>query len=418
MTAADRFDPLPVIHGSSQWRESQVMNAHSACVFEMPRGERLMLGLVPRLDSWNARDHPDQVRLREFGAHVRELVDPVADGVDGPLALQLDIGLDDSVDPLWQRDLDNYLFPIARELPARYVSIWGTKGRAAASYVTVGCALRAAVPEWPAHPVPRASGGETSWKRAVRDAMASAGPLPPGPVGMQIALTVGPARNWTNAWKRTIDGLEPLLGRTYPDRDWNPQDGRIVRLGLHVTVDDAIGHELEATIWATPGSPEWPELTWLKRLSKDERHAFMTAHQANLDRIAASANKPRPTEAPPSEGTTASMSRRGGPRLALPAGVTELNTEDDFTRAIADGALIVKTDSAGPPKLHLTPERCGGVSIDNFRLRVIVGGGKNGRYYQTEDPVAAQRLWRRLVICGTCRQLDPAAAAAIEAMLG
>jgi hypothetical protein len=90
------------------------MNAHSPRVFEMPSGERLTLDLVPRLESWNARDHPDQVRLREFVAHVRELVDPVADGLDGPLALQLDVGLDDRIDPLWQRDLDNYLFPIAK----------------------------------------------------------------------------------------------------------------------------------------------------------------------------------------------------------------------------------------------------------------------------------------------------------------
>lgn len=384
----------------------------------MPSGERLTLNLVPRLESWNARDHADQVRLREFVAHVRELVDPVADGVDGLLALQLDVGLDDSIDPLWQRDLDNCLFPIARELPARYVSIWGTKGRAAASHVSVGRAVPGLVPEWPAHPVPRASGGETSWKHAVRDAMASAEPLPPGPVGMQIALTVGPARSWTNAWKRTIDGLEPLLGRTYPDRDWNPQDGRIVRLGLHVTVDDAIGHDVEATIWAAPGNLDWPELTWLKQMSEDKRQAFMTAHQANLDRIAAGARKPRPIAAPRSTGATPSTRRRGRPPMALPAGVTELETEDDFKRAVAEDALIVKTDSAGPPKLHLTPARCGGVSLDNFRLKVIVGGGKNGRYYRTKGPAAAQQRWPRLVICGTCRQLDPAAAAAMDATLG
>ncbi|HEX5617811.1 MAG TPA: hypothetical protein VFX51_05300, partial [Solirubrobacteraceae bacterium] len=337
---------------------------------------------------------------------------------NGPLALQLDVGLDDSIDPLWQRDLDNYLFPIARELPTRYVSVWGTKGRAAASHVTVGRAVPASVPEWLAHPVPRASGGETSWKHAVRDALASAEVLPPGPVGVQLALTVGPDRRWTNAWKSTIDALEPLLGRTYPDRDWNPQDGRIVRIGLHVTVDDGIGHEVEATIWATPGNLDWPELSWLKRMSKDERHAFLSAHQANLDRIAATAHKPRPTKAPPSKGMTAAASRRGRPPRALPAGVSELKTEDDFTRAVTRGALMVNTDSAGPPKLHLTPERCVGVSVDNFRLKVIVGGGENGRYYQTEDPVAAQQRWPRLAICGTCRRLDPAAAAAIEAVLG
>jgi hypothetical protein len=34
-----------------------------------------------------------------------------------------------SADPLWTRDLDNYLFPIARSLPPQYVSMWGTKAR-------------------------------------------------------------------------------------------------------------------------------------------------------------------------------------------------------------------------------------------------------------------------------------------------
>src|SRR4051812_30643881 len=131
-------------------------------VYEMPYGERLRLGLAPRLESWNAREHPDQVRLREFVAHVRELIGPIARDTDGPLALQLDVGLDDTVDPFWQRDLDNYLSPIARELPPRYVSVWGTKTRAGDSFVTVGRAVPAPPPNWPAYTIPRAPGGETT----------------------------------------------------------------------------------------------------------------------------------------------------------------------------------------------------------------------------------------------------------------
>jgi hypothetical protein len=56
----------------------------------------------------------------------------------------------------------------------------------------------------------------------------------------------------SSMWKASIDGLEPLLGKTYEagvnpivvstdGRIWNPQDGRVVRLGLPQTVDYSLG---------------------------------------------------------------------------------------------------------------------------------------------------------------------------------
>jgi hypothetical protein len=101
---------------------------HEPAVFAMPEGERIRPELSPRLESWNQSDHPDQVRLRAFVAHVRHLIDPVATGIEAPLASRLDVGLDESTDPLWERDLANYLFPIARELPPKYVSVWEPRG--------------------------------------------------------------------------------------------------------------------------------------------------------------------------------------------------------------------------------------------------------------------------------------------------
>ncbi len=315
---------------------------------------------------------------------------------------------------VWQRDLDNYLFPIARELSSRYVSVWGTKARASDSFVTVGHAVLAAPPDWPAHTVPRTSGGESSWNQAVRDAVNGADQLPPGPVGTQIALTVGPDRNWTNTWKRTIDGLEPLLGRTYADRDWNPQDGRIVRLGMHLSSDRAWGHDVAATIWARTGDLDWPELDWFKRMTDAERASFMEAHKAVLNKVAGS--KPRQTaHAPQTPEQPQRIARRGRPPTALPPGVVDLAAEEDLESAIADGAFIIKTDTAGPPKLHLKPLQCSGVSRDNFRQKVILGGGKNGRYYRAVDPAPARQRWPRLEVCATCRRLDPTGAATIDA---
>ncbi len=199
------------LSGAALLRDHVLVQWANPNVYTMPSGQPLKLGLTPRLESWNARDHPDQVRLREFVAHVREVVDPVAEALDGPLGLKLDVGLDDSIDPLWQRDLDNYLYPIARELPGRYVSIWGTKSRAPASYVTVGQAVATSPPPWLEQAVPRAAGGEANWKKTVRNAVSSAEELPPGPVGVQIALRIGSSRGRANMWKRTIDGLEPEL---------------------------------------------------------------------------------------------------------------------------------------------------------------------------------------------------------------
>jgi hypothetical protein len=118
-------------------------------MYAMPEGRRIRLELSPRLESWNRSDHQDQVRLRAFVAHVRELIDPIARDMTGSLAFQLDVGLNESTDPLWERDLDNFLFPIARELPATYVSVWGTKGRSQDSFVTVGRAVPVEPPRWP-----------------------------------------------------------------------------------------------------------------------------------------------------------------------------------------------------------------------------------------------------------------------------
>ena len=61
---------------------------------------------------------------------------------------------------------------------------------------------------------------------------------------------VGPRRNWLNLWKQTIDALDPLLGRTRPDRAWHPRDGRITELGVHCTVDQFAGNKVVVGIYA------------------------------------------------------------------------------------------------------------------------------------------------------------------------
>lgn len=228
-------------------------------VFAMPDGPSFDLRLPPRLESWNRNEDPAQLALREFVAHVHELIDPITATSAGSLAFRLDIGLAEDIDPLWERDLDNYLFPVVRTLPPRVVSVWGTKGRGMTSRVRIEPAVEVGAPaSWQQFEVPPSPGTERGWKAAVRKAAARTTELPPGPVALELSFALGAGRNWLNLWKPSIDGLEPLLGRTYPERHWNPLDGRIVRLGLHRQINAGLGPQVAMAAWARPADDAWP----------------------------------------------------------------------------------------------------------------------------------------------------------------
>ena len=88
-----------------------------------------------------------------------------------------------------------------------------------------------------------ASASTLAYKEQVYAAVASAPELPAGPVRLELAFVVGPGRNWLNLWKQTIDSLDPLLGRTRPDRAWHPLDDRFTELGMQLTVDPAVRND-------------------------------------------------------------------------------------------------------------------------------------------------------------------------------
>ena len=157
--------------------------------------------------------------------------------------------------------------------------MWGTKGRGGPSTVRLEAAVPAAQP-MVGLDVARSTTGEATWKSAVQGAVAAADELAEGPVALALGFTVGPGVNWPGIWKPSIDGLSPLLGRTYPDREWNPLDGRIVRLALHKTVDASYVREASMTVLGTVADERWPELAWLAALSPDERSAFVEQHRA------------------------------------------------------------------------------------------------------------------------------------------
>jgi hypothetical protein len=382
-------------------------------MFAIPEGTAVELLLPPRLESWERIGHPSQVALAEWVGHVGTAIDPLAAGVEGLLALRVDLALPRGVDPLWQRDLDNYLFPIARTLPPRFVSLWVTKGLAEASTVRVEPARRLACPpdDWQRFSLGPCARGEAALKRAARAAVSDAGELPPGPVGLQIVLSVGSADRWAQTWKPIIDGLELLLGSARREPCWNPQDGRIVRLGIHRTDNAGLGNNLEATIWARAADPDWPELAWLRTLSAAERATYDGAHRARLDRAREVAVKPRvvPTRdaaVKPQAPQTPSDGRGAWPLRGERGVVVFIDDDASYLRWIAanpSGRVLNAARSlAVLPTLHRAT--CHTISGTPARGRVWTGP-----YIKAcSDDAAALQRWSKTNIehaprpCGTC----------------
>jgi hypothetical protein len=377
-------------------------------LFAMPTGPAMELELAPRLESWNRYDDPDQVALRKFVAHLRERIGPVVEQTSGPLAFRLDVGLAEALDPLWERDLDNYLFPIARELPDRVVSVWGTKGRSTASFVR----LEPAAPTnpstaWRQVTVPRSSSGEGTWKQAVWRAAQAEEALPEGPVALQLAFAGGSDRSWTSLWKPSIDALDPLLGRTYPGREWNPQDGRIVRLGFHRLPDDALGDDVSLTVCARPADETWPEVDWLASMDGARREAYHEQYRAKLRLRAERAA----LELRPPAGR-----RRLVRQPAEPPSSTEVlefsNNDDEYLRWVAqhaDGFVlnIQRSLNTRDARLHRTLCR----TINGTPAR---GNVWTGPYIKIcADDIGALDRWAAQVAplpitrCRTCRPPAP-----------
>jgi hypothetical protein len=215
------------------------------------------LAVAPRLASWNRADDPDQVRLEAFLAAAEQLLRPQCEQLTGPLALRLDIGLPPVIQLLHQRDLDNYLYPLAARLSRttgrRLVSVWCTKQHSPTSFVRIepATSIQAAPPSGRRYTVRTdISSQSAAFKQQIHDQLTGAATLQDGPVSMQLGFTVGTGRNWLNLWRPAIDALGRILGSANPGRSWHPQDGRIVELGLHCSVNHAFANDVLITIEA------------------------------------------------------------------------------------------------------------------------------------------------------------------------
>lgn len=222
-------------------------------LYRRPAGAA-QLTVAPQLASWDRAGSPGQVRLSDFLSRAEAMAAPMMAGVDGPLSVELVVGLPGHL-PLTGggRDLDNYLFPLAQRLgPARIAAMFGAKVHGPSSL-----AIGLAQPDCAAAPAQfsaqiTGSYVRKEWKETVRDRLlhAKAVAAGPGPIGMDIAITTGPTRNWANIWKPLIDAFGPVLGED-PGRPFHPNDDRIISLGLHHHINTAMGHDLIITAWWT-----------------------------------------------------------------------------------------------------------------------------------------------------------------------
>ena len=222
--------------------------------YARPTGQGVALRRTPRLASWNKAGDPDQLRLAEYLDDTADLL--MSARVNrGPWALVLDVAIPPGRDLLNMADLDNYAYPLAARMrDERLVSVWCTKRHGTVSSALVAPAHETIGPPQSYMVRTTASAQTARYKEQVRSALVDASQLGPGPVQLQIAFVVGARRNWMNLWKPTIDALDPLLGRTRPDREWHPNDGRIVDLSLHVHKDPSLGHDVVASIAAEPAT--------------------------------------------------------------------------------------------------------------------------------------------------------------------
>jgi hypothetical protein len=225
---------------------------HMAMVYRRPVGV-MRQSVKPQLASWDRAGHPSQVKLARFLAHVDAIAGPVLATVSGRVAAELIVGFSEGVSLIsGGHDLDNYLFPVAARLgPQRVAAIFGRKIHGPSS-LAVGPARPDTAEATPQFSARMAGSHERKqWKQGLRDRLAAqAATIDPGPVGLTIALTTGPGRNWASLWKPLIDAFGPVLGED-PARPFHPHDDRIVSLGLHHAIDAGIAHDVIIDAWWT-----------------------------------------------------------------------------------------------------------------------------------------------------------------------
>lgn len=213
--------------------------------FACPDSDVLKLRKRPEVDQWENALHPGKIRLDAYLDDTEELI---ADSrIKGPWALRLDVGTPAGQMLLDKPDLDNYAKPLAERVgDSDLVSVWCTKSRGEASFVRLEPARPKAAPREGvaiARPTAGRDRPDHLYHQQIHEAVAEMAPLPKNrAVRLELAFVVPSSWTWWNYWKPTIDGLVHLLGHSGTNRPWDPLDGRITELGMHLTPDPSARH--------------------------------------------------------------------------------------------------------------------------------------------------------------------------------
>jgi hypothetical protein len=356
--------------------------------YRQPGVEPVELTVVPRLASWERKDSPEQVRLAAYLEHMRVVFERAAEEVEGPLAAELSVGLPERVDLLVHSDLDNFLEPLARVVGPRVCSWWARKSHAANSRFAVGPAVRTSEDElvgWEfAAARATASASTAGWKQAVNEQIAATCQVAKdGALEVQIVFRVGPGRNWINLWKPAIDALDPILGRTDPQRAFHPRDDRIIRLALHRVVDVSAEYAVELGVWWRLAPVQAPSTS-----GRAARPGATAESQSRLSQV--------------NEAVTQHDRKEFGMNQHVGAEelAKRLDTLEEFREALRRPGVIVITDASTGTKIH--SRTCTYLKEEWFERKVIRGRGRTGRYWWVREARTAQERFPRAVRCAAC----------------
>lgn len=234
---------------------AQTVSLSGAAIWDRPLASPRRLTAAPRLASWMASSHPDQVALASYLDALEDDLGVGAQRPAPPLAIELHVGLPAELSLLEHRDLDNFLYPVAHRLGHdAIVAAFARKDHARRSTISMESAVPGCLSgeDW-SHVQVRteASTSTLAWKEEVFEqvaALVTVGDFT-SPLELQIRFSVGPTRNWVNLWKPAIDSLGAVLGMPQPSRRFAPADGRIVALGLHRSSDATLGTAVLLDVW-------------------------------------------------------------------------------------------------------------------------------------------------------------------------
>jgi hypothetical protein len=92
--------------------------------------------------------------------------------------------------------------------------------------------------------------------------------IPPARWGsghLDLAIRTGIMRDWIVTWRPLIDSLVAILGRRREPsrREFDVEDGRVVQLALHHSVDPMLGNAIEVDVrWRLAGRADGPPLDY------------------------------------------------------------------------------------------------------------------------------------------------------------